>query len=156
MTTSDPEVYARVLVSGKFDPLDLTTFLGIEPTEFWRSDDVLTIGKGSAKWRFDGWALTSPADSDMDWPKKLTYLLRRLEPVKKKLLEYTKNHRLEIEVQCVAYTDDRVPVSWFSKSLLKQIVTFEASLDLDLYVLGQEEKQPSPREGPNKTRSVEP
>lgn len=136
MTTFEPRVSSRLVVSGRFDPDELSKTIGLPPTEAWRADDPRT--KFGASWGFDAWCLSSSIDSDLDWPQKIEVLLDAIEPVKEQFLNFVKSRNLEVEVQCIAFTDARVPVTWFSHSLLKRIVTLSADLDIDLYVLADD------------------
>lgn len=136
------QVAASLTLTGKgFDPKEITSALGIQPTKTWRMGS--SIQNTLLKREHDGWEWSSGYVRTLNLPELVDRVLDALEPVSDKLVEVRQKLELDVELQCVVYVRDQTPIVGFSLATLERIGKLKAEIDIDLYCLAEENLVPS-------------
>jgi Domain of unknown function (DUF4279) len=125
------------LAEFKCDPDEISTLLGIVPTETWRVDELINP-RGTLRYQYNGWALKSQLDTSAGLEEHMESLLKQLEPQWEIFTEL--GNCYDIEFSCVIYMEfgDQVPAIHFNKDILQKVANLNAEIDVDLYVLPAE------------------
>lgn len=116
-----------------FNPEDITSFVGIEPTDTWR------VGyqprEGAAKRKFDGWSISTGKKPSINLDEQLLDLLKIIQPCRLKLVQICKKFNLEVEFDCVIYIKGNdIPSIHIDNSVVKLAAELNAEIDVDLYI----------------------
>ena len=128
--TNEGEVYFR-LWGEDFDPDDVTTLLGIEPTKTELKGDPIPR---HTSWKLSGGKLESDV---IDVYEMASALARKLAPVAENIIEAMKQHELQAVFQVVLWvtSDDSkpTPAIGFEPNVISFLSTIGASIDVDTY-----------------------
>lgn len=117
-----------------FNPEEVTSLLGVTPTETWRLGDI--IPKTIAKYKHDGWEISTDEEIgiNLDVEKHVRELLNQIKHCSDKIKEICLRYKLDVEIDCEVFDwgNDR-PMLTFSKDTLKQMADIGAELDIDYY-----------------------
>ncbi|MDB9510391.1 DUF4279 domain-containing protein [Kamptonema animale CS-326] len=133
----ESEIYAYFqLIGMEFDPDEITTKLGIKPTEIWRSGDLIT-SRGTRRHKQNGWSVYSQVEKSIYLEDYIKSVLEQLQPGWLPLVELCK--RYDAEISCVIYyRSGSVPAIHFDKYLVEMAHQLNAEIDVDFYVLPEE------------------
>ena len=115
------ETYAYLWVTGFEDPDDVTTTLGLEPSE------VRTNRKGVTSWYH--YSPSSRNESPIDL--HLAELAQILTACKDRLAEV--QDRYQVGINCVGVFTNSSPGFHIDKDLLAKLARIDLSIDFDLY-----------------------
>ena len=128
--TNEGEVYFG-LYGEDFDPNEITTIIGIEPTSAQR--------KGNPIPKSTSWKLSvGKIESDLiDVYEMSSKLIEKLKPHKTKIISAISKHQLQAVLQVVLWvsSDDSVPTPaiGFEADSINFISSIGASIDIDTY-----------------------
>lgn len=133
----ESEIYAYFqLIGMEFDPDEITTKLGIKPTEIWRIGDLIT-SRGTRRHKQNGWSVYSQVEKSIYLEDYIKSVLEQLQPGWLPLVELCK--RYDAEISCVIYyRSGSVPAIHFDKYLVEMAHQLNAEIDVDFYVLPEE------------------
>ncbi len=127
------QIYAALVLSGKnIEHSKLTRCIGLDPTKQWKENDQILTSK--LTYKHDGWMLSTNKIETLDIQEPLEQLFEKLNPVLSKIKEVISLFNLEVEIQCIVYTEEpNSPALWFDKKIIKIISELNADLDIDYY-----------------------
>lgn len=133
----ESEIYAYFqLIGMEFDPDEITTKVGIKPTEIWRIGDLIT-SRGTRRHKQNGWSVYSQVQKSIYLEDYIKSVLEQLQPGWLPLVELCK--RYDAEISCVIYyRSGSVPAIHFDKYLVEMAHQLNAEIDVDFYVLPEE------------------
>lgn len=129
-----------------FDPDEVTTLLGIKPTETWRLGDL--IQNTFLHHKHDGWCLSTGQEeldeqNSIDVPRQVRFIFEQLQPYTSKLKDVCARFRLDVELTCVVYIEGDRPAIHFDSDVVRWLAELNAEIDVDLYVLPDPEDNAS-------------
>jgi hypothetical protein len=126
----DESAYVYFRVASEHLPLEeISSSLGIEPTECWRKGDVGIYNPSRPD---SGWLLYSPLPrSNLRIDEHIEALLRMLEAYTPMVREF--GQRYTTSLVCVGHFSESSPGFSLSKQLVERIAKLALSLDFDLY-----------------------
>lgn len=123
------DVYAYFWVEGSASPAEITSLMGVEPTEFRAVGDRFSSGRIAHK---NWWQLQSPlARGDHLLQDYLEALLPVLEAKASVVKHLAKNS--SAGVNCVGYYYASNPGLHLSAALIARLAGLDLSVDFDLY-----------------------
>lgn len=128
-TLNQTAIIARFIAKGMLS-LNVLNDISLAPTKSWVRGDP--IGKSILKQQEDGWYLESPLNQEAELHDHVAYLLNIFSP--KIDFFINKNIKIKIFVALYIHGDDR-PAIQIGPDLLSQMAKFDATFDIDLYVL---------------------
>jgi len=131
------EAYAYFRVSSGDLPLDeITSRMGIEPTQAWRKGDPGTYNPARPH---AGWCLYSPLPrSEIVLPRHIEALLPFLEPRASVVVEL--GTRFRTWLVCVGRYSASSPGLFLSAEVVRRIANLGLALDCDLYFVGEKDQ----------------
>lgn len=134
----ESEIYAYFMLTGmEFDPDEVTTKVSINPTETWRKGDLINT-RGTRRHKENGWSVYSKIEKSADLEEHINSVLEQLQAGWIPLLELCKCYAAEIA--CVIYyRRGSVPAIHFDPDIVAQAAKLNAEIDVDFYVLPEEE-----------------
>ena len=124
------EAIAIYILSGSFDPDEITARVGIQPTETWRRGQPRT--RGRRPYEDDNWHVTVRRYGGYDWGPCLGDLLTLLEPARDTLIAYGQQHSARI--YGVFYEMQEVhPAALLERDVLRTLVALNVELDFEVY-----------------------
>lgn len=127
------EVIVRLkIVSDLRTPEEITEALGVECSKSWRKGDKRANTVIVEK--HNGWLLDSALPRSAPLESHIDSLLKRLSPHVEKIKKLSRND--DVELSCVVYASSPPPLN-FPKPMIHQLGEMGASLDVDLYVMGE-------------------
>lgn len=132
MTTKPPELQVALIISSfSCTPEQLTDLLGVSPSDTWLTGDP--IGVGSGKRKFSGWRLKAPVSHGAPLGEHVAWLIQSLP----NNLNFTSvTSHWEVELAVVAHLYRTTPEMHLSSAQVAQVGRWNASVDVDLYILG--------------------
>lgn len=126
------ETYVRLkIISRSLSPEEMGAAVGIPCDKSWRAGDkrrgTIIIEKEN------GWVIDSNSRKDAELSSQLAELLKKVQPYGAELRALSMNNT--VEVSCVIYADS-APALYFEKDMIGAIAALGASLDIDLYIDG--------------------
>ncbi|HBE17942.1 MAG TPA: hypothetical protein DEG17_17565 [Cyanobacteria bacterium UBA11149] len=133
------EIYAYFRLSGvDLDPDEITAKVGIEPTETWKTGDLIIRPKGRRVTRkFSLWKVKSKLDplGELDPTEVLDLhvesVFEQLEPGWESLVKICRDYDALICGVVYVYTD--MPAICLTKENIKKISELNAGIDIDVY-----------------------
>lgn len=125
-----PQIQTHFIITGIFNPEELTDTIGLDPTKVWRAGE--TVKDTLVSRRFDGWKLSTPEVSSYELDEEIKKIISFLDPHKLKIREYCAKHNLNIELSCIITTEEgEFPSVHFDRKLIEDINNFNAEIDID-------------------------
>ena len=125
------KVYFRMTGFSK-EPSHLAHEVGIQPDRIWKIGEPRKIAKGTFK--ENGWELCSRSDKKEELEVHLNDVLKRIRPCAKKISTLAKKFPTLLSCVIYSYGGDR-PAITFPPSALRELASFNVTLDVDLYIL---------------------
>ena len=122
------------IVSSNLTPKEISAAIGLRCNKSWRPGD--RRGRTIIRETTNGWILNSGLTEASSLEEQISHLLNRLEPSAEKLRALSEQE--SVELSCVIYASAS-PALNFSKSTIDQISRIGASLDIDLYLIPDDE-----------------
>jgi len=136
MNTPKDEMYLTFVIQGfEESPSDFSRKIGIEPTEAYAKGEKASMGQYETTVRDSIWKLKSPLRPDADENEQLASILEKLTPHRDKIVAATKGLPVIVFSFGIYYQDSQ-PEIWLKSELVKQVADLNASLDFDMYFLG--------------------
>ncbi len=137
--TKDNEQYAYLTITGDFDPEEMTTFLGLKPSEAWRKGD--RNERTHYERKFSRWSLESRLDRTASLEDHvrdvLSQSLEYAEPLRQVGQEYN------VYVQLVGWFHNDYPGFGLDKEIISGLAQLNLSIDCDFYYLYSHEREDS-------------
>lgn len=125
-------VSASLVLSGKnLDPQEVTTKLGIMPSESFSRGDYRT---DTEKWSRGFWKLSSEKIGEEEMRAHIEWLVDQLFPIKHQLQEQLKDPTIRAWISCYWLLPTDHEVISLSSSLLAKIAEIGLDIDVDLVV----------------------
>lgn len=121
-------------------PEEITRVLNVEPSRSWLAGDL--IGPTVRAFESNGWQLDSQLTDETDPEVHLRELLRRIpdqtvQHLRKATTEWNLQFSIVVEMQ------DETPPFNLGVDTLQLVASLGASVDVDLYVTGDDEEAPT-------------
>jgi len=115
---------------GRFDPEEVTSTIGLSPTQSHRRGEPLagTVHKD------DLWAFGTEEEVDFDLPRHVDFVLQGISPFSAELNQLRERFGLSATLNCVVWIGSPTPILSFSKETLDRISQLGADLDIDSYL----------------------
>jgi hypothetical protein len=126
---NDQYAYLR-LVEFDENPDDITSRLGIQPTECWRKGEA--ISDSSHVRKFNCWKLESRLSRTADFEDHIADVLRQLDVNKDGVKQIVKEHGWGC-MQLVGYFNSHYPGLCLDAELVQRIAEYGLSVDCDFY-----------------------
>lgn len=120
------------------EPEEITTALGIVPTETWKVGDLISK-KATFHHKQNGWSLKSKLEDSATLEDHVESVLEQLKPSWQPLVKMCTRYYTEIECVIYVFGDDS-PAIHFNRETLKRISELNAEIDIDLYILPESEE----------------
>ena len=130
--TNEGEVYFALFSNSDFDPNEVTTILGIQPTR--------TVKKGDLIPKQTSWELsTGKIKADyIDVYEMSSTIIKKLEPLTNEIIAVMKKYDLEAVLEVVLWitSDDSksTPAIGFETDVIKFLSNVNAFIDIDTYL----------------------
>ena len=122
------------LIGDDFDLSSLLIDIGLKPDCIWKKGDSLILGKKSVIYSDSGISFDIKLQPCLDLSEQISLLLDRLKPYAGRFIEAANKHHLQTSLSCVVYSEDNIfPSVFIKKELLKDILRFNADIDIDIY-----------------------
>ncbi len=130
-----------VLTGFQPDPDEITTLLGVKPSQTWVQGDL--VPRTSLKRHSNGWLLSSGCNRASELKAHLVALFEKVAPVKERFGLLPSS--TQVDVSCAVYiyhsasTDEEhnTPALHLDSNQIRMLSTLAAEFDIDLYVLPQ-------------------
>lgn len=129
--------YAYLRILGSFDPAEITTRVGVVPTECWRQGDAHPRMQRAR--RFSKWALHSRLDRDQELEAHIRDVLAQLDA--KRLGFQQVSQEFGGCMQLVGYFDAGFPGLMFDRDIIGRLAMYSLSVDIDFYGLHPESEE---------------
>jgi hypothetical protein len=128
-----------ILTGVGFDPDEITSLLGVQPTRTWRFDDP--VPRTLLRRKHDAWFLSIgyerlDEEHTIDLMSQVRRIFDRLQPDTAKLIDICTRLKLQPVLSCVLYIEgnDR-PAVHFDTDIVQWLAQLQAEIDVDLYYL---------------------
>ena len=126
---------SKIKASLRFDgfpvsPEQLSTELGLEPTEAWSKGDPCRWAKER---RSNGWKLSSGLEESADLEAHVNAVLHQIAPFKEKFRKVTAKYPPMLACVIYTYDGDR-PAIVFERNVVMELADLNALIDIDLYI----------------------
>ena len=108
----NPKLAAHIVISGSFDPDEVTAELGIVPTDVSRRGTQRGTS-GSVFHKMDSWSFRVGPRETVEWPAMEEEILNVFEPKATELRALRGRLEFESELLLVAYMSDQTPIGCF-------------------------------------------
>ena len=137
MDETDPEVKAKLVVWGRFEPLEVSELLGVEGSVRRHTD----LRRDGMPWtrQQDAWAFKTQPELTVDWPAHIEQVLSLVRPVKAEFRKYCQRYELEGEIGLVATMSGFAPIGTLSRSAIQEIAELGFGVDIDLYIASSDQ-----------------
>jgi len=130
------EFEAYFIVSGDFDPAEITGAMGLEPSDQCRKGD--RFGKEQqVERKFSRWRLRSRLPRASFLEEHVTDVLEQLEPVKHRVAALSS--LLEPRIHGVAFFNDSASGFFFTPETISALAELKLAFDVALYYEGGDE-----------------
>ena len=123
------------LKSRDIDSSVITSHINLQPTTVWKMGDC--IGQSILKRKENAWILSTNKQECIDLEIQLDFLLKTITPNIQRIISACEKYNLTAEFFSAAYIEEIMPSLYVSKEIIKKISGLNASLDVDLYFLGE-------------------
>lgn len=128
-----PELSVQLVVTGEFNPSELTLVAGLAPTRTWRRGDP--FGRARRSRKDDGWVCGIDGVRTVDLPELVRRLLGVLANCKTSIRGFANEHNLYLAIRCGIVVTDQQPNTFFSSEIVTEVAAMGAALDIDFYDL---------------------
>src|SRR6516225_677571 len=129
---SEPnEQYAYFTVAGDFDPAEISSVVGLRPTESWRKGDLNP--KTQYERKFSRWLFYSRLDRQRSLEDHTADVLEQMRVNRGAFCEASA--RYGGVMQLVAYFKTNYPGGSFGRELVNGLAKFSLGVDFDFYYL---------------------
>ncbi len=125
------ELIVRFRLTGEFDPDQITSDLGIPPSETWRKGDF--VRSTIICRETDGWCLNSALGKTAGLEQQTKAILKMFEPSWTKLEKFCST--LNAELSCSIYTSGYRPSIHFDTAVVQRMASINGTIDVDLYIM---------------------
>jgi hypothetical protein len=128
-----------ILTGIGFNPDEVTSLLGIQPTQTWRLGDLVPrtiLHRKHDAWLFSTGYETLDEEHSVDVTSQVHRLVDQIQPNTAKLKEICTRLQLEPALNCVLYIEgnDR-PAVHFDPDIVQWLAQLQAEIDINLYYL---------------------
>ena len=128
-----------VLTGFQSDPSEITTLLGVEPSQSWLQGDL--VARTMLKRHSNGWLLSSGRDRTSELESHLFALFEKVAPIKERFRVLPPS--TQVGVSCAVYVyhsasedeEHNTPALHLNADQIRMLSTLGADFDIDLYVL---------------------
>ena len=129
-----------LLLTGEFDPEEITRRVGVQPSFTCRRGDPVSK-RSTMRQKFDGWRFSTGEEDSFDLGARIRGLLDLLHGRAADFSAVCKDLSLDAEIECVVYMyGAQGPALSIDSRTVAEIAEYGASIDIDLYALGDENK----------------
>ena len=122
---------ASLVITGRFEPADITQAVGLVPSKTWHSGDAVMPG-ASLLHKEAGWRLSAlEREQDDTLNDVVVRLLDDVDLRRNKILDLKVEHGRCIE--CVVYSPGRKAVLSLSESTVRRIASLECGISIDYF-----------------------
>jgi hypothetical protein len=135
---NEAEYYSstHLIITGKFDPENITQALGIQPSSSWKEGDQ----DRNLVYSWSGWKHFPPDIlSDISLEKQFQYWIDLLSS-KQAILERFRHSDFEIELNCLVITNDTASI-YFTTTEMKLISNLNVDISFNIIVDGNNPDQ---------------
>lgn len=118
---------------GDFDPDEVTSRIGLAPTQTWRRGDPRAPGS-SLVHGTDLWAFGTEEEIGFDLPRHVEHVLLGVSPFVTELSVLRGRLGLTASLNCVVWIGRPTPTFSFPQETLDRISALGAGLDIDSYL----------------------
>ena len=136
MKTETNETYAYFCVRGDFDPKEISTALGLVPTESWMKGDM--DSKRKKKRHFSKWALYSKLPKTEPLDSHIANVLDQLKEKKEEVRAIAES--FDGCLQLVGYFYDQEPGFHMTRERIKSVADLSLEIDYDFYHIPENQK----------------
>lgn len=135
------EIYAYFQLSGvNLDPNEITSIVGVKPTQAWKKGDLVVRPRGKDTIRkFSAWKVKSQLSSSeaLDPTRELEIyvesVFEQLQPGWQQLAQI--GFQYEALICCVVYAYSHMPAIYFNQQIIQKASELSAGIDVDMYCL---------------------
>jgi|SRR5579883_2442928 len=129
----ESEIYAAFILQGRdLDPEGVTAAVGIQPSETWRSGDLVS-DRAIIRRKLDGWKVDSSLPLSSSLEEHVENVLGRLRPGWLPLVDFCTENQAKLYCVVRIYGGARPPII-FNRGILRDVVELSAAIEIDLYV----------------------
>jgi hypothetical protein len=139
MPTKQNEFKAYLTFVGDFDPEEVTSIIGVAPTEFWHKGDINPVSHHERK--FSRWSLYSSLDPAQPIVEHIRDVLKQLAPYVDRVNAVPTT--IERGMQTVAYFHSDTPWFHFDEDVVAGCAAMNLSIDCDFYTLYSDRREDS-------------
>lgn len=137
--TKANEYYACFTMVGEFEPNDITTRLGIKPTDCWKKGD--RNERTHIERKFSRWSLYTRLDRSEVLEAHVDDVLEQLQPIREKIVDL--RNEVDGGMQLVAFFHRGYPGLHFEVPTLSKLAAMNLSMDMDFYYLYSDKREDS-------------
>ena len=125
-----------MLIGVGFNPDEVTSLLGVQPTETWRLGDL--VPRTILRHKHDAWLWSTgyerlDAEHTIDLMSQVRRIFDRLHPDTAKLIDICTRLQLEPALNCVLYVEGNYrPAVHFDSDIIQWLAQLRAEIDIDL------------------------
>jgi hypothetical protein len=135
-----PNTYrAYVTLVGNFDPNDISTELGVQPTRSWKKGNINPITR--LERTRSRWCLDSSEAETVCLEDQIVDLLWKLRPCAAKFVEL--RSKIDGVMQLVAYFHQGYPGFALDETVLQDLADLKLGIDCDFYYLYSDKREDS-------------
>jgi hypothetical protein len=131
VAVADNKQYAYFSVSDGFDPADITTRVGVPPTECWRRGDICERTRRER--RFSRWSLYSRLGRDQELEAHIADVLAQLDANPEAFAAVSRE--FGGVMQLVGYFYREYPGLHFERAVTEGLARYSLAVDFDFYGL---------------------
>lgn len=123
------EQYAYFTITGSFDPVEITTRVGVAPTECWREGE---ISPHSCKhYKFSRWSLHARLGRDVELEAQIRDVLAQLDVNREAFRSVARE--FGGRMQLAGHFETGYPSLHFESDLVEALASFSLSVGFDFY-----------------------
>ena len=123
------ECYSYFILRGEFDPVEITTRVGVPPTEFWRKGDICPRSRRVRL--FSKWSLNSRLDHGQELEAHIKDVMVQLEASREAFAAVSEEFGGILVL--VGYFNLEYPGLEFNRDITRQLAHFSLEVDFDFY-----------------------
>ncbi len=125
------QISTSFILTGRFTPDDVTSAVGIRPTDTWRFGE--SIQKTKLKRKHDGWRLSIASEESLHLEVQVKSILSKLQPYTTQFRDVCQKLKLNTEISCAIYVkEDQAPSIHLDHDVLKRVAELNAEIDIDI------------------------
>ena len=137
--TKDNEQYAYLTITGDFDPEQITTRLGLEPTESWKKGD--RNERTHLERKFSRWSLESRLSRSAALENHVRDVVQQADSRAEALVEV--GNDFECWIQLVGFFHTDYPGFGLDRETISALARLTLSVDCDFYYLYSAKREDS-------------